>query len=122
MTALRWVHRIGWVISIGALVLVLVGLSSSASESELVDGSLYVALALGFGAVVAVRARTLDRGVTSICVVILGIVTAGFVATCVHARYRMHIEPFIFIIAAFGAENILRRLTAMRGTRMRSAV
>ena len=75
-----------------------------------------------FGAVVAVRARTLDRGVTSICVVILGIVTAGFVATCVHARYRMHIEPFIFIIAALGAENILRRLTAMRGTRMRSAV
>jgi hypothetical protein len=93
--------------------------SVTLTPAYLVPWALMNALFL-FGTVLAVRGRSLDPGVASICITILAIVTAGFVATCVHARYRMHIEPFIFIIAAFGAENIVRRLPIARPLRLRT--
>lgn len=69
-----------------------------------------------FGLVVATTRRRLDPGVSIICAVMLGLLTLGFVVTCVHARYRMHIEPFLFIIAALGAEQLLRRFVPARWT------
>ncbi len=40
--------------------------------------------------------------------------TAAYVVTAVHARYRMHIEPFLFIMAGIGVEAIWMRLCGPR--------
>jgi hypothetical protein len=54
--------------------------------------------------------RTLDPAVAAICAAALALLTAAYVATAVHSRYRMHIEPFLFIAAGAGAEALLARL------------
>jgi 4-amino-4-deoxy-L-arabinose transferase-like glycosyltransferase len=45
----------------------------------------------------------------------LCLLTAAYVATAVHARYRMHIEPYLFILAGIGAEALWARLRRGRG-------
>jgi len=38
------------------------------------------------------------------------LLTGAYVLTSVHARYRMHIEPFVFMMAALGAVGLWTRI------------
>jgi Dolichyl-phosphate-mannose-protein mannosyltransferase len=40
------------------------------------------------------------------------LLTGAYVLTSVHARYRMHIEPFVFMMAALGAVGLWTRIRA----------
>ncbi len=46
---LRWAARIGWLLVVGSILLVGMAGSGSMSETQLVENSLYVVLAFGFG-------------------------------------------------------------------------
>lgn len=69
--------------------------------------------AVGF--VVAWRKRSHLRAAPAViyatAVVLL---TAAYAVTSVHARYRMHIEPFLFVLAGIGVEALWLRLRAAR--------
>ena len=52
-----------------------------------------------------------------VCLATLGLLTAAYAATAVHARYRMHIEPFLFVLAGSGAEALLLWIAARLGIR-----
>lgn len=64
--------------------------------------------------------RRLDGAVVLICGAALALLTAAYVATAVHSRYRMHIEPFLFIAAGAGAERAIQWLAARLGWRATS--
>lgn len=51
--------------------------------------------------------RQVDPITASVCAAALLLLTAAYVATAVHSRYRMHIEPFLFIAAGVGAEALI---------------
>ena len=51
--------------------------------------------------------RQVDPATAAICAGALFLLTLAYVATAVHSRYRMHIEPFLFIAAGIGAEALL---------------
>lgn len=61
--------------------------------------------------------RTLDLRTVTIIAAALALLTAAYVATAVHSRYRMHIEPFLFIAAGAGAEALLAWLGRRLGGR-----
>jgi hypothetical protein len=48
-SSLRWAARIGWLLVVGSILLVGMAGSGSMSETQLVENSLYVVLAFGFG-------------------------------------------------------------------------
>lgn len=50
--------------------------------------------------------RRIDGATAAICAATLALLTLAYVATAVHSRYRMHIEPFLFIAAGVGAEAL----------------
>lgn len=58
----------------------------------------------GFG---LYRSRKVNLPVLAVIVGALALFTAAYVTTDVHSRYRMHIEPFLFIFAGIGAETLL---------------
>ncbi len=60
--------------------------------------------------------RRLRPAPTTIYLTAVGLLTLAYAATCVHARYRMHIEPFIFIVAGIGIEALWLGLLRARGT------
>jgi hypothetical protein len=67
------------------------------------------------GLFVAWRSRRQVRAApAAIYAAALGLLTLAYVATAVHARYRMHIEPFLFILAGIGAEALWARLRQTR--------
>lgn len=63
----------------------------------------------------------IDPATLWICLAALTLLTAAYAATAVHARYRMHIEPFLFVAAGVGAEALLVRLGAGMGWRPNAA-
>jgi 4-amino-4-deoxy-L-arabinose transferase-like glycosyltransferase len=68
---------------------------------------------IGFG--VACHRRHLVRTAPAVIIAaVLALLTAAYVVTAVHARYRMHIEPFLFILAGIGIEAIWMRLLGPR--------
>jgi hypothetical protein len=74
------------------------------------------ALAL-LGLVRLIREGEFDLRVAAVCVATLALLTAAYGLTSVHARYRMHIEPFLFLLAGAGAEIlVLRLLPGLRPT------
>jgi hypothetical protein len=63
------------------------------------------------GLVVAWRnRRRIVPAPASIYLAAVLLLTAAYAVTSVHARYRMHIEPFIFMMAALGAVGLLTRI------------
>ncbi len=59
MKYLVWLGRLGWLLVIGSMVLsVIAGATGSMSETELVENSLYVVIAFGFGVGLVVGARS----------------------------------------------------------------
>ena len=58
------------------------------------------------GAVVAVRRRMFTRTGLMIGAVMLAGLTAAYVLSAVHARYRMHLEPFLFLLAGVALAEI----------------
>lgn len=60
--------------------------------------------------------RRLDAATVTVCGAALALLTAAYVATAVHSRYRMHIEPFLFIAAGAGAEMLLIRVSGWLST------
>lgn len=61
--------------------------------------------------------RSTPGGAVMVCLATLGLLTAAYAATAVHARYRMHIEPFLFVFAGSGAEALLLWIAARLGIR-----
>jgi len=61
--------------------------------------------------------RSTPGGAVMVCLATLGLLTAAYAATAVHARYRMHIEPFLFVLAGSGAEAPLLWIAAKLGIR-----
>ncbi|BBY63366.1 ArnT family glycosyltransferase [Mycolicibacterium helvum] len=60
-----------------------------------------------FGFVMAVRRRrSVHKAAASIYAAAFGLLTVAYALTAVHARYRMHIEPFLFILAGIGVEGL----------------
>ena len=53
--------------------------------------------------------RWIGRGPTLIYATTLTLLTFAYATTSVHARYRMQIEPFIFILAGLGCVGIVLR-------------
>jgi hypothetical protein len=67
------------------------------------------------GLVAAVRwRRYINAAPAAIYAVAFGLLTAAYVMTAVHARYRMHIEPIVFIMAGIGAEAVWAWLRSAR--------
>jgi glycosyl transferase family 87 len=63
------------------------------------------------GLVTAVRRRRcVGAAPAAIYALALGLLTAAYAVTAVHARYRMHIEPIIFIMAGIGADALWARV------------
>jgi 4-amino-4-deoxy-L-arabinose transferase-like glycosyltransferase len=50
------------------------------------------------------------------------LLTIAYVVTSVHARYRMHIEPFLFILCGIALEAVWMRLCAHTPIAQRSAI
>jgi len=50
-----------------------------------------------------------DLATLAMIVLVLGGLTGAHAATFVHARYRMHIEPFLFILAGAALADLYRR-------------
>ena len=66
------------------------------------------------GFVIAVRKRrSVAPAAACVYAAAVGLLTLAYAATAVHARYRMHIEPFLFILAGIGAHGLWMRLRAM---------
>ncbi|MBO0681409.1 glycosyltransferase family 39 protein [Mycolicibacterium sp. S2-37] len=63
------------------------------------------------------RRRCLERAPAVIYLTAVGLLTAAYAVTCVHARYRMHIEPYLFIVAGIGIHAVWLRLTTRRDAR-----
>jgi len=61
------------------------------------------------------RSRKFDISVLAVILGALTLFTAAYVTTDVHSRYRMHIEPFLFIFAGVGAEATLAFAAAAVG-------
>jgi 4-amino-4-deoxy-L-arabinose transferase-like glycosyltransferase len=61
--------------------------------------------------------RTLQRAPAVIYLIAVGLLTVAYAVTSVHARYRMHIEPYLFILAGIGIEGLWLRLAARRAGR-----
>lgn len=61
------------------------------------------------GIVLVIRRRLLSDGVQAMFVIFVAqtIVTLGY---AVHARYRLNVEPFLFIFAAYAAADLLSRI------------
>lgn len=58
MKALVWLGRLGWLLVLGSMAIaVIAGVSGTLSETELVENSLWVVLAFGFGVGLVVGAR-----------------------------------------------------------------
>lgn len=67
------------------------------------------------GLVTAWRRRQAVRPApATIYSVALGLLTAAYALTAVHARYRMHIEPYVFILAGIGSETLWLRVRRIR--------
>ncbi len=67
------------------------------------------------GLVVAWRSRRQVRAApAAIYALALSLLTLAYVVTAVHARYRMHIEPFLFMLAGIGAMALWGRLRQAR--------
>ncbi|MGO4441818.1 hypothetical protein AB4Z42_00530 [Mycobacterium sp. 2YAF39] len=68
---------------------------------------LVVNILAGIGFVIAFRRRrSICTAAACIYAAALGLLTIAYAVTAVHARYRMHIEPFVFILAGIGAEGL----------------
>ncbi|MBB2992029.1 hypothetical protein FHR72_003525 [Mycolicibacterium iranicum] len=79
---------------------------------------LIVNLLVVVGLVTAWRQRRSVRTAPAVlCAAALVLLTAAYAATSVHARYRMHIEPYLFIAAGIGIEALWQRLNAARAGR-----
>ncbi len=68
------------------------------------------------GAFSLYRSRKVDMPVLAVILGALTLFTAAYVTTDVHSRYRMHIEPFLFIFAGIGAEACLTLAAAAAGS------
>jgi 4-amino-4-deoxy-L-arabinose transferase-like glycosyltransferase len=81
--------------------------------------ALHVLAVLGF--VIAVRRRrSICTAAACIYAAALGLLTIAYAITTVHARYRMHIEPFLFILAGIGVQGLWIWLVAKGPGRLRS--
>lgn len=56
------------------------------------------------GALALWRSRRADLRAVAVMAALLLLLTAGYAATDVHSRYRMHIEPFLFMLDGVGLE------------------
>ena len=54
------------------------------------------------GLIALVRRGGWDAATVAVCALMLAMLTAAYALTSVHARYRMHIEPFLFLLAGAG--------------------
>lgn len=66
------------------------------------------------------RAAPIDWNGALMIVMFLGVFTLAYSISSVFARYRMHMEPFIFVFSALGAWTLLTRWAAVN--RMTSAL
>ncbi|CAN5871521.1 hypothetical protein BH09ACT7_BH09ACT7_33180 [soil metagenome] len=60
------------------------------------------------------RRRWLRPAPAVIYLTAVSLLTAAYMLTSVHARYRMHIEPYLFILAGIGIESLWLRIQRMR--------
>ncbi len=78
---------------------------------------LVVNILAAVGLVTLVRQRrSASAAAAAIYATALGLLTFAYALTVVHARYRMHIEPFIFILAGIGVQSIWISLTVNKST------
>lgn len=74
------------------------------------------------GLVVAWRMRRQVRAApAAIYTTAVVLLTAAYVVTSVHARYRMHIEPFLFVLAGIGVEALWLRLRGVKISQTQAA-
>lgn len=78
-------------------------------------GSWLIAHALAlYGAILLWRRRaSIDGNALLLILVFLAVFTAAYSISSVFARYRMHMEPFIFLFAALGASALLQGKAAI---------
>lgn len=60
------------------------------------------------------RRRDIRAAPAALCLTVLGLLTVAYSLTSVHARYRMHIEPYLFILAGIGVEALWVRIRRSR--------
>lgn len=58
------------------------------------------------------RRHFLQLAPASIYAAAAALLTLAYAATCVHTRYRMHIEPYIFILAGIGIDAFCTKVQA----------
>jgi hypothetical protein len=74
-------------------------------------------LALFGAARICTSQVSLDPVLLSFAAAMLFLLTAAYAVTDVHSRYRMHLEPFLFIFAGLGAEGALLMICGRFGFR-----
>lgn len=60
------------------------------------------------------RRRSVRTASACVYAAAVGLLTIAYALTVVHARYRMFIEPFLFILAGIGAHGLWMRLGAQK--------
>ncbi|MCV7064010.1 hypothetical protein H7I76_34600 [Mycolicibacterium vaccae] len=63
------------------------------------------------------RRRSVRAAPAAIYATALGLLTVAYAVTSVHARYRMHLEPYLFILAGIGIEMLWLRFRQLRPAR-----
>jgi 4-amino-4-deoxy-L-arabinose transferase-like glycosyltransferase len=63
------------------------------------------------------RRRSVRAAPAAIYATALGLLTVAYAVTSVHARYRMHLEPYLFILAGIGIETLWLRFRQLRPAR-----
>jgi hypothetical protein len=71
------------------------------------------ALAL-YGLVLVIQRRGLAREGVIVGGALLVLLTAAYAATAVHTRYRMHIEPLLFLLTGVGIEALVLMVLRVR--------
>jgi 4-amino-4-deoxy-L-arabinose transferase-like glycosyltransferase len=73
-----------------------------------------------FGLVLSIRRRGagLEPVAISFVIATAALFTGAYAVTCIHARYRMHLEPLVFLLAGVGAERVLGLLSKSLSSRV----
>jgi hypothetical protein len=69
---------------------------------------------LPYGLVLIVQRRGLAREGVIVGGALLVLLTAAYAATAVHTRYRMHIEPLLFLLTGVGVEALVLMVLRVR--------
>jgi hypothetical protein len=65
--------------------------------------------------------RELDLAAIVMVVLVVGGLTAAHITTFVHARYRMHLEPYLFVLAGAALSEVVRAFRTKVAVRAQAA-